>query len=464
VIQSRRIRFESGEHTHFLDLTSRLQGEITNSGLRNGRIHLQSLHTTVGIAINENEPLLLDDLRALLDRLVPIAGPYLHDDFSRRVGIEDDEPVNGHAHCRQILLLPSLTTLVEDGRLVLGRWQSIFAVELDGPRSREIALQLDGEFQSNPNGHATDSESRLIELELARQFEIDPAAVADPMRRLIAAGGKRLRPRLVLMGSKLGDQVGLLSCVTLAAAVELIHNATLVHDDYVDESPFRHGQPTVAALEGPERAIAVGDYYFAKATRMIAELGNREVTKIVASALEAICRAQIDDLSLRGAYPGDRASYVRVVRGKTAALISAACAAGAQLAGAPAHVVDGLSRYGDLMGTAFQMADDIVDFSPTSGKPMGQDVRQRALSLPLIYATGDAEHGQDVQRLLAGALPEADVAQVVELVRTSGALDRVQAEAEGLAESAVAMLDELPLNGLRPQLVDLATSAASRSF
>ena len=455
---SGRLHFRSERPTQFVDLTQRVQAEIAGAGLVNGRIHLQSLHTTLGLAVNENESLLLDDFEAMLERVAPRRATYLHDDFGRRTGILDDEPVNGHAHCRQLLLLPSHTALVEDGRLVLGRWQSIFAVELDGPRERELALQLEGEFRAVPG----DRDRELIELELTRQMHVDPEQVRAPMWRLVAAGGKRLRPLLVLLGSRLGPRQDPLRSASLAAAVELIHCATLVHDDYVDESPRRRGRPTVAALEGPERAIAVGDYYFAKATRVIAELEEPVVTSTIAEALEAICLSQIDDYRLRGSYPGDHASYLAVVRGKTAALIAAACAAGAQLAGARAEVVAALRRYGELVGIAFQMVDDLLDYSGSSGKPAGQDIRERVVSLPLIYASEDRAVGPELRRLLAGELSEDDVRRVQALVAESGALERVGAEARSLVRDAVGELDAVELDGVRSNLVDLARRAVDR--
>lgn len=480
MISSRRLRFGTESPTEFLDITGHIQGQVDSAGLRQGRVFLQSMHTTLGLLVNENEPLLLGDLQSMLDRLVPTSIAYRHDDFPARAGIGPDEPANGHAHCRQALLQPSVTALVENGRLVLGRWQSIFAVELDGPRAREIAVQLDGEFA--PEAEASrdgptwiDSDLRLLDLELRRQLEVDPEAVGSPMRGLVQAGGKRLRPRLVLLCSRLAGQPDRLKSVLLAAAIELIHNATLVHDDYVDESPFRHGVPTVAAREGSARAVAVGDYYFAKATRIIAELGNRTVTQIVAEALEAICRAQIDDLTLRGSYPGDRDSYLGVVGGKTASLLAASCAAGASLAGAAPELVTRMARYGELLGIAFQMADDVIDFSRESGKPMGQDVRQRTLSLPLIYATDDPVVGPRMRALLDGPLPESDVQEVVALVQDCGALERVQDEARSLAEAAVAELDGLAhLNGSSPdptlwpdlhsRLESIARGAAARTY
>ena len=456
----KRLRFETNHPTEFVDITDRLRDEVRRSGLEIGRLHLQSMHTTVGLAINENEPLLIRDFQSLLERLAPSGAGYQHDDFARRLDAALDEPVNGHAHCRQILLTGFATVLVEKGELVLGRWQSVFAVELDGPRHRELALQLDGDFAGKRAEAGLSPE--LVELELSRQLLVDPEPVAAPMRRLVEAGGKRLRPKLVQLTAGLGPRSEPLRAAALAAAVELLHNATLIHDDYVDESTHRRGRPTVAAAEGPERAVAVGDYYFAKATRLIAEIGNPSVTSAIAEALEAVCASQIDDVALRGAYPGDRDSYLRVVRGKTAALFAAACASGALLSEAGPEIVDALRRYGDLLGVAFQMADDMVDFSPSSGKPVGLDIRQRVLSLPLIYAAEDRTVGPEVRKLLAGSLGDAEVGRVAELVMSSDALGRVRTEAEALVEAAVHELETVELDGLRPTLISLARSAVDR--
>jgi octaprenyl-diphosphate synthase len=474
----KRVRFETHRATEFVDITERLREEVALSGMRMGRLHLQSLHTTVGLAVNENEPLLLRDFQSLLERIAPANAGYEHDDFARRSEVALDEPVNGHAHCRQLLLTGFATLLVEDGELVLGRWQSVFAVELDGPRHRELALQLDGDFSpprlpgatrhaeragpAGPNGGGISEEPDLVELELRRQLLVDPEPVAAPMRRLVEAGGKRLRPKLVQLAAGTGPRTEPLRAAALAAAVELLHNATLIHDDYVDESTHRRGRPTVAAAEGPERAIAVGDYYFAKATRLIAEIGNGEVTSTIAEALEAICASQIDDVALRGAFPGDHDSYLGVVRGKTAALFAAACASGALLSEAGPETVEALRRYGDLLGVAFQMADDLVDFSPSSGKPVGLDIRQRVLSLPLIYAAEDRTVGPEVRRLLEGALGDNEVARVAELVNSSDALDRVRVEALALVDAAVHELETIELDGLRPTLIGLAHSAVDR--
>jgi secondary thiamine-phosphate synthase enzyme len=480
VIAGRRLEVATERPTEFIDLSSRLQDEVKAAGLVAGRLYLQSLHTTLGLAVNENEPLLLRDLQGTLERLAPRDVAYHHDDFTRRQDIPEDEPVNGHAHCRLLLLQPTVTLLVEEGRLVLGRWQAVFAVELDGPRVRQIAVQLEGEFadpaaqpsrkaigngrvaEGQGNGRATERDRELVELELARQLRVDPEPVQYPMRRLVEAGGKRLRPLLVMLAARLGPQQDPLRAAALAAAVELIHDATLVHDDYVDRAPVRRGRPTVVAAEGASQAVAVGDYYFAKATRVIAELGNPDVTSTVAAAMEAICLSQMDDVRLRGVYPGDYDVYLQVVRGKTAALFSAACRAGAQLSAAPPEMADRLASFGDLLGIAFQMADDLLDYSDTAGKPRGQDIRERVVSLPLIYATEDEGVGPLVRELLSGSPTEDDIELIQQLVTASGALERVGQDARQLAATAITELERVELDGIRPVLVDLAMSAVDR--
>jgi len=463
MISARRLDVPTSRATEFVDITARLQDAISTAGLRDGQLHLQSLHTTLGLAVNENEPLLLGDLQAMLERVAPRAHTYEHDDMTRRADAEPGEPRNGHAHCRHLLLQPACTLLVEAGRLVLGQWQSVFAVELDGPRTRQLALQMDGDFDADLSGVAHDRPDReLVELELARQLLVDPEPVRGPMQRLVEAGGKRLRPLLAMLSSRLGTQDDPLRAAALAAAIELLHHATLVHDDYVDQAATRRGRPTVAAHEGAARAVAVGDYYFAKATRIIAQLGNPDVSSTIADAVETICLSQMDDVRLRGMYPGDYTTYLKVVRGKTAALFAADCKAGAQLGAAPTGVVERLQRFGDLLGIAFQMTDDLLDYSVSSGKPLGQDIRQRTVSLPLIYATEDLRYGARVRELLAGPLEDRDVLEVQELVEATGALERVGEEARGVVAAALRELEEIALDGVGPQLADLANSTVDR--
>ncbi|MGH7870370.1 MAG: polyprenyl synthetase family protein [Candidatus Dormibacteraceae bacterium] len=319
------------------------------------------------------------------------------------------------------------------------------------------------EVENGVGTHLSAQHEVLVEVELDRQLQLDPPAVQLPMRRLVEAGGKRLRPQLVMLAAQLGCEYKPARAAQLAAAVELIHNSTLIHDDYVDQASVRRGRPAVAAMEGPGRAVAVGDYYFARATRMIAELNHRRVTQTIANALEVICLSQIDDVKLRGNYPGDYDSYLEVVRGKTAALIAAAARAGAELSCADEELTHRLARYGELIGIGFQMTDDLLDYQPGSGKPIGTDIRQRTLSLPLIYACQDEKLGAELQHLLSGEIDDPVVERVQQLVTASNALPRIAELAKSLTAEAVAEVDIPSLNGVRPLLIQLATVATERT-
>src|SRR5262249_36672157 len=200
-------------------------------------LHLRALHPTLGLTVNETDPPLLGALQAMLERVAPRAHAYEHDDLTRRTGVGPGEPRNGHAHCRHLFLLPACTLLVEAGRLVLGQWQSVFAVELDGPRKRQLALQMDGDFDANAGGVAHDRPDReLVELELARQLLVDPEPVREPMQRLVEAGGKRLRPLLTMLSSRLGTPDDPLRAAAPAAAVRLLPPPPLVPGRYVHQA------------------------------------------------------------------------------------------------------------------------------------------------------------------------------------------------------------------------------------
>lgn len=143
--QSARIQLVTGQPTAFIDLTAELERLVATANIRVGSLTIQTLHTTTGLVVNEREPLLLTDFESVLSRLVPRTAVYHHDDMARRIGVPLDEPRNGHAHCRALLLPPSLSLTIIDQQLVLGCWQRVFFVELDGPRTRELSVVILGE-------------------------------------------------------------------------------------------------------------------------------------------------------------------------------------------------------------------------------------------------------------------------------------------------------------------------------
>ncbi|HEV1997732.1 MAG TPA: polyprenyl synthetase family protein, partial [Candidatus Dormibacteraeota bacterium] len=227
------------------------------------------------------------------------------------------------------------------------------------------ALSVAGQGQASG---ALDSASvlKVIEARLGEVVDADPDSVGAPMKAMLSAGGKRLRPQLAFLASTLGDQHDPARAATLACVLEFIHNATLVHDDLVDESPLRRGMPAVHVGFGEQIAVRVGDYYFGRAAGLLASLDNTATTRLIVVAVTLVCEAQIEEFRSRGMEQLDEERYLVIVHGKTAALFSGACAAGAALSGAADRVVRAMADYGQNLGVAFQMVDDVLDFSPTS--------------------------------------------------------------------------------------------------
>ncbi|MDP9325406.1 MAG: polyprenyl synthetase family protein [Candidatus Dormibacteraeota bacterium] len=300
----------------------------------------------------------------------------------------------------------------------------------------------------------------VVEAQIHQLLAEDPDAVGRPMADLLDAGGKRIRPQLAYLASRLGDAHDPARAATLASVVEFIHNATLVHDDVVDESPMRRGRPAVHVAYGPGVAVRVGDFYFGRAAALLAELDNTRTTRLIVEAVSRVCEAQIEEFSYRGMDNLDESGYLRIVEGKTAALFSGACAAGAALGCATDEVVEAMAAYGHNLGVAFQMVDDVLDFSPDSGKALVQDLRQ-SVGLPLVYAAQD----RNVRALLTALLDSEDgfdAEAAIAIVRDAGALDRSLARASAYRDKAVAALDVVPASDVRKRLGAIADFAIER--
>jgi octaprenyl-diphosphate synthase len=289
----------------------------------------------------------------------------------------------------------------------------------------------------------------------------DPALVGEPMASLLGAGGKRLRSVLGFLASSLGPDHDPERAAILASILEFIHNATLVHDDLVDESPLRRGLAAIHVAYGPGVAVRVGDFYFGRAADLLGSLDNHRATRLVVEAVALVCQAQIEEFMQRGEDHLDEAGYLRIVEGKTAALFAGACAAGAALGGASDVVVGAMRAYGRNLGVAFQMVDDVLDFSSTSGKALAQDLRQKVTSLPLVYAAEDAGVRDRLAALRNAENFDAGVA--VALVTGSGALDRCLARARQFRDAAVASLETLPPGEIRGRFAAYADFAIERN-
>ncbi|KGJ07958.1 polyprenyl synthetase family protein [Paracoccus versutus] len=291
--------------------------------------------------------------------------------------------------------------------------------------------------------------------------------IPEVTAHLVEAGGKRLRPMLVLAAARLCGYQGN-SHVLLAAAVEFIHTATLLHDDVVDESQQRRGRPTANLLWDNKSSVLVGDYLFARSFQLMADTESMQVMRILANASATIAEGEVLQLTAAQDVSTTEDTYIQIVRGKTAALFSAATEAGAVVAGADPAVQQALFDYGDALGIAFQIVDDLLDYggsTTTIGKNVGDDFRERKLTLPVIKAIARADEAERAfwERTIGqGRQDEADLATALEILRRREALEAARADAIAWAGRAKAALQAAPDQPLRRILADLADFVVSR--
>lgn len=291
--------------------------------------------------------------------------------------------------------------------------------------------------------------------------------IPEVTAHLVEAGGKRLRPLMTLAAARLCGYGGPYH-VHLAATVEFIHTATLLHDDVVDESRQRRGRPTANLLWDNKSSVLVGDYLFARAFQLMTECGNLRVLSILSNASAVIAEGEVLQLTAAQDLGTTEDIYLKVVRGKTAALFSAATEVGGVIAGAPEELVKALYSYGDALGIAFQIVDDLLDYGGTTaviGKNVGDDFRERKLTLPVIkaVASADAEERDFWRRVIEkGDQREGDLEHAIALLRRHGALEAARAEALDWADRAKAALVPLPNHPLRDMLRDLASYVVER--
>ncbi|WP_439109441.1 polyprenyl synthetase family protein [Lentibacter sp.] len=301
----------------------------------------------------------------------------------------------------------------------------------------------------------------------ARMASEHAPRIPEVTQHLVEAGGKRLRPMLTLAAAELCGYDGPYH-IHLAATVEFIHTATLLHDDVVDESEKRRGRPTANLLWDNKSSVLVGDYLFSRSFQLMVETGNLRVLDILANASATIAEGEVLQLTAAQDLATDESVYLQVVRGKTAALFSAATEVGGVIAGAPEAQVKALFAYGDALGIAFQIVDDLLDYqgvSGATGKNIGDDFRERKLTLPLIKAVAkaDAEERAFWSRTIEkGDQREGDLEQAIALLHKHGALSDARADALGYAAAAREALTVLPAHPLRDMLDALAEFVVSR--
>ena len=284
---------------------------------------------------------------------------------------------------------------------------------------------------------------------------------------LVEAGGKRLRPMLTLAAARMCGYDGPFH-IHLAATVEFIHTATLLHDDVVDESARRRGRPTANLLWDNKSSVLVGDYLFSRSFQLMVETGSLRVLNILANASATIAEGEVLQLTAAQDLATTEAIYLQVVRGKTAALFSAATEVGGVIAGAPDASVRALLTYGDALGVAFQIVDDLLDYGGSAtaiGKNTGDDFRERKLTLPVIKAVAlaDAEERAFWVRVIEkGQQSDGDLEQAMAIMARHGTMQAARDEAIAWAEKARAALVDLPDHPVRTMLDDLASYVVAR--
>ncbi len=306
----------------------------------------------------------------------------------------------------------------------------------------------------------------LVETALNKATEhTDPIAKVTA-RHLVDAGGKRIRPVLVLLTSQLGDYNNS-SVIDAAVVVELTHLATLYHDDVMDEAPTRRGVPTAHNIWGNSVAILTGDLLFARASQIVSRLGEKALT-LQADTFERLCLGQLHETV--GPQPGEDAvdHYIRVLADKTGSLIAASAQLGAMFADAPDVYLEPLTSYGEKVGVAFQLIDDVIDIAEAgaSGKTPGTDLRAGVPTLPMLLlraqAKTDAEAAELVEFIDSGLEDDAKLAEAVKRLREHEVAELAYQQAKRWADEAVAALASLPDSNVKSALKNFAEAVVDR--
>jgi octaprenyl-diphosphate synthase len=306
-----------------------------------------------------------------------------------------------------------------------------------------------------------------VDAVIHKRLDSDVVLIRTIAHYIVAGGGKRLRPALVLLAANAFDCRGPAKH-ELAAIIEFIHTATLLHDDVVDESSLRRGRKTANAEFGNAASVLVGDFLYSRAFQMIVEVGSLRIMEVLANATNVIAEGEVLQLLNVHDPDTDEQQYLRVIRYKTAKLFEAATQAGAILGGAEPTVERALAEYGMHLGTAFQLIDDVLDYSgdlAETGKNLGDDLAEGKPTLPLIYAMRAGN--EDERRVIRHAIEhggKADLEGVVAAIRRVKALDYARDRAREEAAEATARLALLPDSPCRDSLLQLSLFSVERKF
>lgn len=309
------------------------------------------------------------------------------------------------------------------------------------------------------------SDISKIEKELKAVVASEQQLIEDAAMQLIEAGGKRIRPVFVLLAGKFGEYK-LDNIKHVAVALELIHMASLVHDDVIDAALVRRGSPTVNAKWGDRIAMYTGDYLFAKSLECITNIEVPEAHKALSHTILEVCKGEIEQIRDKYDFEQNLRTYLRRIKRKTALLIAASCQLGAIASGACKDTVNRLFWYGYFVGMSYQIIDDILDFVSTEeklGKPAGGDLLQGNITLPVLYAMEDAALREKIISVNENT-HAAEMKEIIEAIKHSDAIDQAFAFSERYLHKALEVIQPLPRNQAKYALQNIAKYIGKRKF
>ena len=314
-----------------------------------------------------------------------------------------------------------------------------------------------------------DSDMRAVNALIIERMDSSVKLIPQLASYLIAAGGKRIRPLLTLASTSIynGDMQ---RAHRLAAAVEFIHTATLLHDDVVDESEQRRGQDAANLVFGNQASVLVGDFLFSRAFQLMTEDGSVDVLKVLANASAVIAQGEVLQLSTANSLNGGLETYIEVIRSKTAALFAAACEVGPMVSDAAPEHAKALSEYGMNMGIAFQIADDALDYNADQnnlGKTIGDDFREGKATAPVLLTLKDANADERAfweRTIVNGEQNDGDLEQALEIISKHDGFSKSLTLADDYKNKAIDALSIAPESPFKDQLIGLADYVIHRSF
>lgn len=309
------------------------------------------------------------------------------------------------------------------------------------------------------------SDINLIEQTLEDTIKAESPLLRQASLHLLQAGGKRIRPVFVLLAGKFGDY-DIHAMKNVAVALELIHMASLVHDDVIDDAEIRRGQETIKAKWDNLTAMYTGDYIFARSLELMTAIPNPLVHQILSDTIVELCIGEIEQIKDKYYFNQNLRDYLRRIKRKTALLIAASCQLGAVCANTHEQVYRKLYQFGYYVGMSFQITDDILDFTATEeelGKPSGSDLLQGNITLPVLYAMEDQQLREKIIAVNESTTP-AEMTEIINLIKQSGAIEKSILLSNRYLSKALEVLNSVPNNRAKKTLRDIALYIGKRKF